>query len=177
MAPADGTVRAPVMLFLRMHPPWVFIDEIRRFVESFCRCACPHTDRESHLALAVHELIQNAVTNGGRDEPVELSLQVDAAADRIVVRVTNTCSESKAALLAERVQRLNAEPDALSAYVAAMKDSRHAPRGGLGLARVRYEAQLELKVYREDGRVTDQASGALTEAEKIRPGGPNAESR
>ena len=32
--------RQPVYLMLRMKPPWVFIDEIRRFVESFCACAC-----------------------------------------------------------------------------------------------------------------------------------------
>ena len=39
----EMTVRAgaqPVYLMLRMKPPWVFIDEIRRFVESFCACAC-----------------------------------------------------------------------------------------------------------------------------------------
>ncbi len=31
----------PIYLMLRMKPPWVFVDEIRRFVESFCACACP----------------------------------------------------------------------------------------------------------------------------------------
>ena len=47
--------RQPVYLMLRMKPPWVFIDEIRRFVESFCACACAvAANRESQLALAVH---------------------------------------------------------------------------------------------------------------------------
>ena len=51
---SDSTVRPakpqPVYLMLRMKPPWVFIDEIRRFVESFCACAATGANRESQLA-------------------------------------------------------------------------------------------------------------------------------
>ena len=75
--------RQPVYLMLRMKPPWVFIDEIRRFVESFCACACAvAANRESQLALAVHELMQNAVPHS-HDEEVDLVLEVDPDADRV----------------------------------------------------------------------------------------------
>ena len=56
-----GGAAAPIQLFIRMNPPWVFIDELRRFVESFCACASLGPDREAQVALTVHELMQNAV--------------------------------------------------------------------------------------------------------------------
>jgi len=72
----------PVQLAIRMRPPWRFIDEIRRFVESFCACApgCPE-HREAQLAVAVHELVQNAVPRAGQGD-VELLLDVDPGIDQ-----------------------------------------------------------------------------------------------
>jgi len=150
----------PIYLMLRMKPPWVFVDEIRRFVESFCACACPGQSREAQVALAVHELMQNAIPQAS-GEDVDLTLQVDPKADRIEVAVTNPCSDEAFAELQARVARINAEPDALRSYLRAMEESPIAARGGLGLARIRFEAQLELAVIREGSRVTVLARGPL----------------
>lgn len=157
---ASRTVPDQTVLFMRMAPPWVFIDEIRRFVESFCACACPGLHRDEHLALAVHELMQNAVTCCG-STPVELSLEVDVPHDRVAVRVANACTPKQAAALKERIERMNREPDALKNYFVAMAESQATERGGLGLARIRFESQLELEVFEETGRVTVQAAGKL----------------
>src|SRR5512139_1890219 len=109
--------RQPIYLMLRMKPPWVFIDEIRRFVESFCACACDvAANRESQLALAVHELMQNAVPHS-HDEEVDLVLEVDPDADRVEVAVTNRCTEQEFRSLEERIARMNREPDALRHYL------------------------------------------------------------
>jgi anti-sigma regulatory factor (Ser/Thr protein kinase) len=143
-----------------MKPPWVFIDEIRRFVESFCTCSCEAQHREAQLALAVHELMQNAVPHA-HEEEVDLVLEVDPAADRVEVAVTNRCTEQEFQVLRERVDRMNGEPDALRHYLEAMRAAPKNARGGLGLARVRFEAQLELSVSRSAGRVTVHASGKL----------------
>src|SRR5512133_1726588 len=89
MANGNGS---PIQLFIRMNPPWVFIDEIRRFVESFCSCASLGPDREAQVALAVHELMQNAVPSA-RGGDVELDLAVDPRADRVTIRVVNGCPE------------------------------------------------------------------------------------
>jgi len=149
-----------VYLMLRMKPPWVFVDEIRRFVESFCLCACPGQAREAQVALAVHELMQNAIPHAG-GEDVDLTLQVDPGADRIEIAVSNPCSEEQLHELMARVDRLNSEPDALRGYLRAMAEAPISARGGLGLARVRFEAQLELAVIREGARVTVLARGPL----------------
>lgn len=150
----------PVYLTMRMKPPWVFIDEIRRFVESFCACAYTGHNREAQLALTVHELMQNAIPNS-HDEEVELTLEVEPQADRVAVSVTNRCTEQEYQALAERIEKMNTEPDALRHYLKAMGETPTAHRGGLGLARVRFEAQLELTLSRAGGKVSVHASGPL----------------
>src|SRR5512133_544349 len=173
----DSTVRPakqqPVYLMMRMKPPWVFIDEIRRFVESFCACACTGANRESQLALAVHELMQNAVPHS-HDEQVDLVLQVQAETDHVEVSVTNCCTDSEYKAIHDRIAKMNSEPDALRHYVTAMKESPANVRGGLGLARVRFEAQLELSVSRSPGHVTVHATGPLRVPALKIPGGTNA---
>lgn len=160
----------PIYLMLRMKPPWVFVDEIRRFVESFCACACPGQQREAQVALAVHELMQNAIPQAG-GEDVDLTLQVDPVANRIEVAVSNPCSDEQFHDLLARVERLNSEPDALRSYLRAMSEAPSAARGGLGLARVRFEAQLELSVLREGRRVTVLGRGPLDAPPLQAPGG------
>ncbi len=150
----------PVYLTLRMKPPWVFIDEIRRFVESFCACAYTGHNREAQLALAVHELMQNAVPHS-HDEEVELTLEVEPSSDRVAVAVTNAATDQEYLALAERLERMYREPDALRHYLKTMSESPTAQRGGLGLARVRFESQLDLSVSRASGKVTVHAAGRL----------------
>jgi anti-sigma regulatory factor (Ser/Thr protein kinase) len=150
----------PVYLTLRMKPPWVFIDEIRRFVESFCACAYTGHNREAQLALAVHELMQNAVPHS-HDEEVELTLEVEPSADRVAVAVTNAATEQEYQALADRLEKMYREPDALRHYLKTMSETPTVQRGGLGLARVRFESQLDLTVSRAGGRVTVHAAGRL----------------
>lgn len=170
MTTTSSAAGRPVYLMLRMKPPWVFVDEIRRFVESFCSCACPGQSRESQVALAVHELMQNAIPQAG-GEDVDLTLQVDPQANRIEVAVSNPCSEEQFQDLHARVERLNSEPDALRSYLRAMSEAPATTRGGLGLARVRFEAQLELSVQREGRRVCVLARGLLNAPQLKLPGG------
>jgi anti-sigma regulatory factor (Ser/Thr protein kinase) len=157
----SGRAGAPIQLFIRMNPPWMFIDEIRRFVESFCACASLGRDREAQVALAVHELMQNAVPHAGGEE-VELDLEVDPRADRVTIRVVNGCSDEEFLALNARVETMYREADALSHYLFTMKAQPASARGGLGLARVRFEAQLDIKVRRKTaGRVIVEAEGPL----------------
>jgi len=149
----------PTSLFLRMSPSWMFIDDLRRFVESFCAASCPGADREEQLALAAHELVQNAIAYAS-SPGLELKLQLDREAARVRVSVTNAADAEQAARLRARVAELAGEADPLAAYLAAMHRAPEA-RGGLGLPRVRFEAALELRVEAEAGRVTVHAEGPL----------------
>jgi anti-sigma regulatory factor (Ser/Thr protein kinase) len=158
---SDEIRREPVVLFLRMDPNWVFVDDIRRFVESFCAAACPGSEREEQLALAAHELVQNAISYASQPG-VDLRLSVDHEAKRVRVSVSNVVTPEQAQELRERVAELVANPDPLAAYVSAMREAPHS-RGGLGLPRIRYEAALDLELEVSGGsdRVTVHAHGPL----------------
>jgi hypothetical protein len=161
MSPRDHRViwgSEPILLFLRMCPVWVFVDEVRQFVASFCASAGVDPERESQLALATHELMQNAVANS-TSHCIELRLAIDAARDTVEVSLTNTCSPDAPAALRARLAALQAE-EPLTSYLRVMGADPEAP-GGLGLARVRYEAQLELDVATEADRLTVRAFGQL----------------
>ncbi len=155
----DDIRKDPVVLFLRMDPSWLFIDDIRRFVESFCAAACPGAEREEQIALAAHELVQNAIAYASAPG-VDLRLAVDHKAKRVRVSVSNAVRPDQAQVLLERLAAIKAHPDPLTAYLAAMKDDPDR-NGGLGLPRIRFEAALELEVDHEGGRVTVHAHGPL----------------
>jgi anti-sigma regulatory factor (Ser/Thr protein kinase) len=160
-AEEPGRPAAPIRLFIRMNPPWVFIDEIRRFVESFCACAALGPDREAQIALAVHELMQNAVPHA-RGADVELDLEVDPKSDKVTARVTNDCPEEEFVALRERIDAMYLEKDALRDYLRTMKEQPSTARGGLGLARVRFEAQMDVRVRRGAAeRVIVEAEGPI----------------
>jgi anti-sigma regulatory factor (Ser/Thr protein kinase) len=159
MTPQPSPIPDPSVLCLKMQPRWGFIDDLRRFTESFCAAACPGAEREGQLALAVHELVQNALANGTAPD-VELELAIDARSERVGVAVTNRCAPEQLERLRARLARLYRDADPLEAYLRTMDEERGA-HGGLGLARVRYEAALDLTVTAEGDRVTVHASGAL----------------
>ncbi len=155
----DDIRTEPVVLHLRLDPSWVFVDDIRRFVESFCAAACPGAEREEQLALAAHELVQNAISYASRPG-VELRLSLDRDAKRVHVTVSNAVTPDQAKILRDRVAAMTAKADPLEGYLAAMHENPEG-RGGIGLHRIRFEAALELEVTHDDGRVTVHAHGPL----------------
>jgi len=124
----------PIYLMLRMKPPWVFVDEIRRFVESFCSCACPGQSREAQIALAVHELMQNAIPQAG-GEDVDLTLQVDPLANRIEIAVSNPCADDQFHELLARVERLSPLSREGIRSITHSEGFRDASDGFLGVVR------------------------------------------
>ena len=150
---------ADAILFLRMQPSWREIDEIRHFVESFCASTCPETERQEQLALAAHELVQNAIANAVTPD-VELRLEVDRATERVTVSVSNQARADQIEVLRDRLGKMLEHANPLAGYVAAMREDPGS-RGGIGLARIRFEAALDLALDVQGERVTVRAAGPL----------------
>jgi hypothetical protein len=150
---------ADAVLFLRMQPSWVVVDDIRHFVETFCASACPEAEREQQLALAAHELVQNAIANAATPD-VELKLEVDRVTERVCVSVSNCARADQIQVLRDRLDRTQSHPNPLDGYVAAMREDPES-RGGIGLARIRFEAALDLALDVDGERVTIRAAGPL----------------
>jgi hypothetical protein len=156
MAIDDGTK----VLFLRMQPLWSMVDDVRRLVASFCATACPGAEQEQQLALAAHELVQNAFAHAGASD-VELRVELDRIGGRARLSVTNACEPEQIPVLRALVARVQAAPDPLEGYLEAMRANPEG-RGGLGLSRVRYEGELDLGLDVRGRRVTVHAAGPLS---------------
>ena len=150
---------AEAVLFLRMEPTWVVVDDIRQFVETFCANACPEAEREEQLALATHELIQNAIANAVTPD-IELKLELDRATGRVSVSVSNHARADQIEVLRSRLARNRSHASPLAGYVAAMREDPES-RGGIGLARIRFEAGLELELEVSGQKITVHAVGPL----------------
>jgi len=150
---------AEAVLFLRMQPSWVVVDDIRHFVETFCASACPEAERQEQVALATHELVQNAIANAATPD-IELKLEVDRGSDRVSVSVSNDARADQIEVLRDRLGKMLAHANPLDGYVAAMREDPES-RGGIGLARIRFEAALDLALDVQGERVTVCAAGPL----------------
>ncbi len=76
--------------------------------------------------------------------------------------MSNDCPEQEFQELRERIDAMYREKDALRDYLRTMKEQPSTARGGLGLARVRFEAQMDIRVRRSTAdRVTVEAEGPI----------------
>ena len=154
------------ILFLRMEPSWVVVDDIRRFVAKFCQNACPEAEREDQVALAAHELVQNAISNAVTPE-IEMKLELDRSHEWVVVSVSNDARADQIEVLRMRLDRMLAHASPLEGYVAAMREDPES-RGGIGLARIRFEAALDLALEVDGARVTMRAAGPFAAPDPTR---------
>lgn len=156
------TISDTAVFFLRMTPTWDVVDEVRRFVERFCETACPGTERQEQIALAAHELVQNAIANAAGPD-VEVRLELDRQGGSIRLSVSNGCRPEKIDVLRARLFRAQAHRDPLEGYLEAMREDPYG-KGGLGLSRIRFEGALDLGLEVRGERVTVHAAGPLRAA-------------
>lgn len=102
------------------------------------------------MSVAVYELLENAMNYGGISS--EIVLELSELPGQVAVRVTNEAIAARISMLAAHLARVRA--DAEGTFVEEMKRSvmGGAPRAMLGLARVAFEANMEIKLE-IDGRL------------------------
>jgi hypothetical protein len=120
----------------------------------------------SRLALAAHELLENAVVYGSGDD-ASFCIAIDAdprdmPASGHVVRMTtrNRATPEQRETVRRRLEAIGHAEDILAFYVALMLESaRRSDGSGLGLARIRVEAEMAVScvVDGETLEITAQA--------------------
>lgn len=123
---------------------WSVIGTTRHFVEGVCRTAFgPDTDG-MRVALAAHELLENAVKYGpGPDAPVRCALSVEPSEIRLAV--SNQARPDQVQRLAAHLEAvMDGDPEAM--YMRLMEESLERETSGLGLARIRCEAGAGLEL-------------------------------
>jgi hypothetical protein len=131
---------------------------VRRFVSDFYDRTLGDPDATSRVALATHELLENAVKYA-RDGRAKVRIQVTGASDRARVRIRtkNRAEPADAAHIQRTLDEMRAS-DPNVYYLALMrKNASRTDGSGLGLARIGAEAEMTMSVRSHNGTITVSA--------------------
>jgi len=137
------TTVTPTHFAMTFAPSADLITPVRRFVLQFFEHVLGAGAECSRVALATHELLENAVRfSSGGETSMRVAIAPLGSDCLVTIRTRNDASSSDVRRLLERVGELS-RGDAHAFYTAAMHRSV-AGDGGLGLARIRAEADMDL---------------------------------
>lgn len=143
------------------------ITTVRRFVSDLYTQATGDPKLASRVALATHELLENAVKYAA-DRSSHFVVEFAERDGTVCVSTRNRASPDNLAMLRTMFHEMAYTPDALDYYLMVMRRSALRSEGsGLGLARVRHEAESVLELHVEDdarvqvtARIAPHAGGA-----------------
>ncbi|HXK20918.1 MAG TPA: hypothetical protein VNG33_24070 [Polyangiaceae bacterium] len=151
------------LVLMRFRPAWAYIDGIREFGRFFCKTTFGTEELAERACVIIQETLENAVKYSSDSPESELELKIHAEGERIVFSVSSLPDPSHAARLRSELTGLHSL-DAKQAYLAAFQRASDEPDAAarLGLARIRYEGNVELSMKEEGGgRIRITAVGKL----------------
>lgn len=142
--------RAPYF-HLTFRPNIKLVSTVRRFIAEFYRRVLVDQELSSRLALATHELLENAVAYA-TDEETEVLVEI--VEDVLSVKTWNRSSRERLSSLVTAIEEMNAVKDADAYYQEMLiRSSKRTEGSGLGLARIRAEAEMQLQYELIEDRV------------------------
>lgn len=148
---------------LIFRPSVALITIVRRFVSEFYSRVVDDADVAGRLALATHELLENAAkyTTGGE---TYLHVDLDRKSGAVTVRTRNRTGPEQIAVLIQRFEVLDRATDPAALYNSMLRRSALQAQGsGLGLVRIRTEGEMSLDLVVTDDLVEINARGFIPE--------------
>lgn len=156
-----GCVPGAPSFELTFRPSVDLIPVVRRFVADFY-IQVTNEDAASRLALATHELLENAAKYSS-DGTAVLEVLVDPAIKTVRIRIRNRATPERIRLLRECFDEIRASPNAGTLYAEMLRRTalRATGSGGLGLARIWAESDMTIELQVEGDRVEIHAEGLI----------------
>jgi hypothetical protein len=133
-------------LSVTFHPNAGLLTQTRAFVTSFCATFIDDPDTVFCVAMAVHELLENAIKYSldGASQ-VQIELRSDRGRSGIAIRTDNRATSDAIGAVRDMIRRIHEADDPFDFYCRLVSASAgRDDHSGLGLARIRAEAGLEL---------------------------------
>jgi hypothetical protein len=130
---------------LRFQPNTQLVSVVRRFISSFYERVLNDPDATSRLALATHELLENAVKYASNGETFICIKVTQEKPRHVTVSTTNRAAPEHLRLATEVLDAIRASDDPMAFYAQTMRAATKRDTGsGLGLARICAEAEMSV---------------------------------
>lgn len=127
---------------LVFRPNIKLVSTVRRFTGEFYRRVLVDQELASRLALATHEMLENAVAYANDEET---AVRIEIEDDLLSVRTWNRAAPDRISAIKASIDRVMAAADPDAYYQEQMSVAAKRNDGsGLGLARIRNEAEMSL---------------------------------
>lgn len=142
-----------------MNTNWRVVEAFQKFLSAFApgRFSARVSDK---ICVASHELLEDAVNFCSINTDIEYALHHLPDAQRVEVHVSHELAPARLQLLLRKISETE-EKLPLRAYEEALRSASAGSvyYGTLGLARIRYEAEMSLEAVAAGNRVTIIAKG------------------
>lgn len=169
-----GEAQKGIYIEIKFAPSWKLISDVRRFVSVFYNRTLGEPDAAGRIALAAHELLENAAKYSSDGEAC-LRMEVTQAGPPCTmwIVVSNRASQDEIARLRQTFGMMAQHKDPLAYYQQLIRTSRgRMGRSELGLARIQAEAEIMLDLSIDGDLVSIQGSTRVDESQD----GPQSQS-
>lgn len=153
-----GTHDGHYYIELSFAPSIELISIVRRFVGSFFELALASPETSARLAMAVHELLENAVKfSSDGDSTIRVDMTPQPGMTEVLVSTRNKAKSDDIKTLEELFAMLHTASNPMDFYLRLMERSTQSDRSQLGIGRVCAEAGMHMSCECKDDTITVKA--------------------